>query len=81
MLNHYTFCLFDGVGLSLDLPGLRAGNVGSTHLVGVGLEPRQNSIVSGFAGDGWRRWCIGLKPEALRLVEAEPRRKNIGLPV
>ena len=81
MLNHYTFGLFDGVGLSCDFPCLRAGKVGSTHLVGVGLEPRQNSIVSGVAGDGWSRWCIGLKPEALRLVEAEPRRKNIGLPV
>ena len=58
MLNHYTFGLFDGVGLSCDFPGLRAGKVGSTHLVGVGLEPRQNSIVSGVAGEGWNRWCI-----------------------
>ena len=50
-----------------------AGKVVGTHLVGIGVEPRQISIVSGVAGDGWSRRCIGLKPEALRLVEAGPR--------
>ena len=50
-----------------------AGKVVGTHLVGIGVEPRQISIVSGVAGKGWSRWRIGLEPEALRLVGAEPR--------
>ena len=52
VLNHYTFGLFDGVGLSCDFPCLVVGKVGGTHLVGVGVEPRQISIGSGGAGEG-----------------------------